>query len=94
MVIVSAVGFGAAMFGRRPVPQRAMELAGAPAGAVTLPSHGAAVVDEEPLPARVDIPASVRLRSMCFLALGVIGAAALVGVLMSIVVVALSTLIN
>jgi hypothetical protein len=100
VVMVSAVGFGAAMFGRRPVPQRAMQFAGAPVGAVTVPSQGGAgagsVVDadDESPKARVDIPASIRLRSICLLALGVLGAAALLGVLLSIVVVGLSTFIN
>jgi hypothetical protein len=97
VVMVSAVGFGAAMFGRRPVPQRAMQVAGAPVGAVTLPSRGgagAADPDVDSPKARVDIPASVRLRSASFLALGVIGAAAVLGVLLSLVVVGLSTLIH
>jgi hypothetical protein len=98
VVMVSAVGFGAAMFGRRPVPQRAMQVAGAPVGAVTLPSRGGAGAADDPdvdsPKARVDIPASVRLRSASFLALGVIGAAAVLGVLLSLVVVGLSTLIH
>jgi hypothetical protein len=107
VVMVSAVGFGAAMFGRRPIPQSAMRYAGAPLEAVTTPSRSGAgsarrptaAVDDRPAEERraamqVDIPASVRMRSMFLLAVGVVGFAAVLGVVLSVVVVGFFTLIN
>ncbi len=52
-------------------------------------------VDAPPPPAiDVDIPATARARSVLLLAAGVIGTAAIVGVLLSVVVVAFSTFLN
>ena len=52
-------------------------------------------VDEEPRPAiRIDIPATARARSVLLLAAGVIGAAALLGLVWSLVVVGFFTLLN
>ena len=52
-------------------------------------------VDEEPRPAiRIDIPATARARSVLLLAAGVIAAAALLGLVWSLVVVGFFTLLN
>lgn len=102
--MVSSLGFGAAMFGRRPIPQPAMQYAGSHPGAVMAPSsagggRGAAagdgtVPDDRTAAMQVTIPALVRVRSGALLALGVISIAALMGVVLSIVVVGLVMLIS
>lgn len=52
-------------------------------------------VDEAPRPAiRIDVPATTRARSVLLLAAGVLGAAALLGVLLSALLVGFSTLLN
>ena len=103
VVVVSAAGFGLAMFGRRPLPQPATATVGSTAAPVTVARDAAATrrrggpapvdptVDTPRL--HVDVPAPVRIRSAFFLALGVITAAAVAGILLSIVVVGFFTLI-
>lgn len=103
--MVSAVGFGASMFGRRPIPQVAMQYRGSPAAAVTAPRSAAGRTAAAPAGAtrdddarrphpRIDIPAPVRIRSLCLLAGGVVVTAALVGLVLSIIVVGFFALLN
>jgi hypothetical protein len=105
VVVVSSVGFWLSMFGRKPIPQSAMAYTAPPAEAVTSPSPGRRGVGTAALAAvgvdrsdrratPVDIPASVRVRSVALLALGVIAAAALIGVVASLLVVAAVSLLN
>ncbi|UDY34867.1 hypothetical protein [Dermatobacter hominis] len=107
VVAVSTAGFALSMFGRRPLPQPATTVATAAPVPVTPARDGAAprrrraaattaagVGDREVPRLQVDVPASVRIRSAFLLALGVIAAAAAVGVVLSIVVVGFFTLIG
>lgn len=126
LVAVSAVGFGYALFGRRPVPQPAMSLTGAhlgAAGAEALPSSTADLdelgtddaADHRPEPSMggvlqvgplrrllqreptadhqpaddVTLSPWVRARSSMYLTLIVLGLAALIGIVTSIVLVGL-----
>jgi hypothetical protein len=111
VVLVASAGFAVSLFGRRPLPQPAMQTAATVPNAVTSPSRGggritraarkiAAIaagdeVDAPPPPSiDVEIPATTRARSVLILAAGVIGTAAVVGVLLSVAVIALSTLLT
>ena len=102
VVVVSTAGFALSMFGRRPLPQPATTAAVRAPTAVT-PSRdraarrSASAVPIEPgeVPKlHVDVPAAVRIRSAFLLGLGVIAAAAVVGVVLSIVVGGFFTLIG
>lgn len=103
VVVVCSVGFGLAMFGRRPLPQPATVGAGIAAPPVTASRDSAGEStrpvarpddDATDVPRlHVDVPTPVRIRSAFLLALGVIAASAIVGVLLSIVVVGFFTLI-
>jgi hypothetical protein len=107
VVAVSTAGFALTMFGRRPLPQPATTPGGATPPAVTPAREAAeedgrarrrtrvaASSDQEVQRLQVDVPAAVRIRSAFLLALGVIAAAAAVGVMLSIVVVGFFTLIG
>jgi hypothetical protein len=103
IVAASTAGFGFALFGRRPVPQPAMQLATAPSVAAlaeVAPSSARAgngadvlVADrvEPPIEGRrardVTITPWVRLRSSLLLALTVLGIAAILGAVLSVLVV-------
>ncbi|MHB1137589.1 MAG: hypothetical protein ACYC2O_01450 [Microthrixaceae bacterium] len=101
IVALSTLGFGYALFGRRPVPQPAMEAAPAlprDPSAEALPSSGAGtttttVVIDPPRDGRrardVTITRWVRIRATLLLALTTIGLAAIVGAVLSVVVVAI-----
>lgn len=104
IVALSTLGFGYALFGRRPVPQPAMQ--GAPPllvedGAEAPPSSSATdvlapvagtTVVAPPVEGRrardVTITPWVRLRSALLLALTTVGLAALIGAVLSVLVVA------
>ncbi|MFZ4518600.1 MAG: hypothetical protein ACOYOP_09435 [Microthrixaceae bacterium] len=87
LVVVASVALGAAMFGRRPVPQPATGRAAGGRGAVTAPSsngrNGRAAANRM----TVTIPTKVKVRSGLLLLLTVLVIAALVGVALSIVTV-------
>lgn len=103
IVAGSAAGFGYALFGRRPVPQPAMQTTLAPFErelAEVSPSSGAAsyatfVDDADPRDVQVTrrrardvtITPWVRARSALVLALTVLGIAAILGAVLSIIVV-------
>ncbi len=103
VVVVSAVGFGLAMFGRRPLPQPATAGVATIAAPVTASRDSSDVGRRSPArPSteptdlgrlRVDVPAPVRIRSAFLLGLGVIAASAIVGILLSVAVVGFFTLI-
>lgn len=102
VVVVSTAGFALSMFGRRPLPQPATTAAVRAPTAVTPSRDRAARRSASTVPIEpgeepklhVDVPAAVRIRSAFLLALGVIAAAAVVGVVLSIVVVGFFTLIG
>jgi hypothetical protein len=104
VVVVSTAGFALSMFGRRPLPQPATTAAAAAPAAVApsrdrratrrRPAAAATAAQGEVPKLQVDVPAAVRIRSAFLLALGVIAAAAVVGVVLSIVVVGFFTLIG
>lgn len=99
IVAASTAGFGFALFGRRPVPQPAMQLATAPSvaplaePAPSSPGGDVLVATrvEAPIEGRrardVTITPWVRLRSSLLLALTVLGIAAILGAVLSVVVV-------
>lgn len=103
IVAASTAGFGFALFGRRPVPQPAMQLATAPSVvslAEPAPSSGsteggtdllAPDYVEAPIEGRrardVTITPWVRIRSSLLLALTVLGIAAILGAVLSVIVV-------
>jgi hypothetical protein len=105
VVLVSSVGIGAAMFGRRPIPQPATVTAGEHPAAVMAPSSPAAggaarrpvrtvPIDVEETRVQVTVPTPVKVRSGVLLGLGVLAIAAFVGVVLSLAVVALGLLIS
>lgn len=109
VVAVSAVVFAVSMFGRRPSPQPAMAAPIAVPAAVTVSrdrvrrrrrrsgprtAPPAAPADLDLPPLQVEIPSNVRMRSVFLLGLGVITAAAVLGVVLSIVLVGGFTLIG
>ncbi|MEX0768360.1 MAG: hypothetical protein WD029_07805 [Microthrixaceae bacterium] len=103
IVVLSALGFGYALFGRRPLPQPAMgstlgalpaDLAEAiPSSTVSSEDHGDPMPNEEDIPLNgrrardVTITAAVRARAVLLLFLSVVGIAAIIGVVLSVVVV-------
>jgi hypothetical protein len=105
VVLVSSVAIGAAMFGRRPIPQPATaSVVGHPA-AVTPPSSPtprdaarrpvrSVPTDLEETRVQVTVPTPVKVRSGVLLGLGVLAIAAFVGVVLSLAVVALGLLIS
>jgi hypothetical protein len=110
IVVLSALGFGYALFGRRPVPQPATGLAvGVASDEFTeaIPSRfGSSLQDDsdtfdtEEVPSRgrrakdVTITPSVRARSTLLLALTVVGIAAIIGVVLSVVLVGVVFLVT
>lgn len=109
VVAASAIGLGVAMFGRRPPLQPATTAVVAHPDPVTTASQAPSpapsvrsrrpvgdVRSEDPRQSRlqVSVPAQVRIRSAFLLGLGVIAAAAVVGVILSVVVVGFFTLIG
>jgi hypothetical protein len=108
VVAVSTAGFVVTMFGRRPLPQSATTTVDPVAPPVTPTRErrrisrravraADAAVDPAPdvVPRlHVQVPAAIRIRSAFLLALGVIAAAAAIGVLLSVAVVGLFTLIG
>lgn len=111
VVALSALGFGIAMFGRRPPLQPATTVGATNPDPVTTASlEGPAATvrkrranrsaersgSAEPREARlqVSVPTAVKIRSAFLLALGVIAAAATIGVVLSVVVVGFFTLIG
>lgn len=110
IVAVSALGIGFAMFGRRPPLQPATAAAVTHPDPVTTASQDRSPVatssrrrrssggepagDVQRPCLQVSVPAAVRIRSAFLLGLGVIAAAAAIGVLLSVVVVGFFTLIG
>ena len=108
IVAGSAAGFGFALFGRRPIPQPAMQAPGAPLGrelAEVSPSSGGVYLEDDDVESNdrwggvgapytgrrardVTITPWVRVRSSLMLALTVLGIAAILGAVLSVVVVA------
>ena len=87
VVAAGAVGFGLALFGRRPVPQPAMELPGAQLGPAALLAGRSR--DRRRTVDRDDVAISrwVRLRAALMLTLTVLGLAAIIGGVLSVLVV-------
>lgn len=106
LVALSAAGFAFTMFGRRPPVQTATTDRGTGSTAVTssrverqrsrrLRPAGAQVIDVGMTPRlHVEVPSAVRVRSAFLLGLGVITAAAMIGVVLSVVIVGSFTLIH
>ena len=109
IVAGSAAGFGFALFGRRPIPQPAMQAPGASLGRelaeVSASSGGGVYLEDEDVESNdrwggvgapyvgrrardVTITPWVRVRSSLMLALTVLGIAAILGAVLSVVVVA------
>ncbi|CAB4694049.1 unannotated protein [freshwater metagenome] len=109
-MVLSALGFGYALFGRRPLPQPATGLTqGVASGESTeaIPSRFGSVQEEDldesdseggPIRGRrardVTITPAVRARSTLLLALTVIGIAAIIGVVLSVVLVGVVFLVT
>ncbi|MFV0315348.1 MAG: hypothetical protein ACK5O2_00090 [Microthrixaceae bacterium] len=104
VVVGSAALFGAALFGRRPIPQSA--IAGVPSGRATTSEDDRARPQTRPLrpvpvapapiplkAADVRLPAARRIRSGVLLAVSALGMALLVGAVLSIVVIVLVFLV-
>ncbi len=87
LVVVASVALGAAMFGRRPLPQTATARSGGGRAAVTPPSSGGRAARGAANRMTVTIPTKVKVRSGLLLLLTVLVIAALVGVALSIVTV-------
>lgn len=109
-MVLSALGFGYALFGRRPLPQPATGTAPALAPrdfAEAIPSDSGSAaevtlldraLDDEPARGRrakdVTITPVVRARSTLLLALAVIGIAAILGVVLSVALVGIVFLVT
>jgi len=110
IVVLSALGFGYALFGRRPLPQPAT---GSALGVLpedlpeSIPSRSALGLNDGremqntvPMTAGgrrtrdVTITPAVRARSTLLLALGVVGLAAILGVILSVIVVGVVFLVT
>ena len=110
IVVLSALGFGYALFGRRPLPQPATGLTPRVASdefTEAIPSRFGSVLEEdldesdsEGVPIRgrrardVTITPAVRARSTLLLVLTVVGIAAIVGVVLSVVLVGVVFLVT
>lgn len=103
VVLVSSIAFGAAMFGRRPIPQPATVVPEGHPGAVTAPSsvgaeaaprRRARAVTAEEARVQVSIPTAVKVRSGVMLGFTVLALAALVGVVLSVAVVGVGMFIS
>jgi hypothetical protein len=94
VVAAGAVGFGFALFGRRPLPQTATEVPGAQlAPAAVLAGRPRAVRPTAPQD-DVSISGWMRIRAALVLALTVLGIAAIIGGVLSVVVVGLVLIVT
>jgi len=92
VVVAGAVAFGVALFGPRPVPQTATAVAVGGPTAETTPS-----AVHEPRPevlAPVTPTAKTRIRALFWLALGVVGTAAMIGAVLGLVVLVVITFVG
>lgn len=97
-MVVGAVGLGIALFGPRPVPQPATEAAGAAPTAVTSAERAPSAPTAAHRPAVTAVPlmpsGRTRARAVLWLVLAVLGTAALVGTLLGLVLVVVTTLVG
>ena len=94
VVAAGAVGFGLAMFGRRPVPQPATELPGAQLAPVAALAERTRLLRRPAERDEVSISRWVRLRAALMLALTVLGLAAIIGGVLSVLVVGLVLIVT
>lgn len=89
IVAAGAAGFGFALFGRRPIPQTATPVAGPERGPSADAPGGPVATRTRSRTSDVTLSRGVRVRSALLLALTVVGLAALIGGVLSVVVVGL-----
>ena len=87
VVAAGAVGFGLALFGRRPVPQPATELPGTQLASAAVLTGRTRSVRRPAVRDEVSISRWVRVRAALMLALTVLGLAAIIGGVLSVLVV-------